>query len=1238
MKRCNQPIAFGLLLLGGTLAAPLSAQTAPAPVAPANDEEIVKLSPFEVSASKDVGYQALETLAGTRIRTNLADVGSAISVVTVEFLNDVGATDNGTLLQYTTNAEVAGTHGSYAGLGNATSVDETTSLRIPENYQRVRGLAPADKTRDFFTTDIPWDSFNVDRIDIQRGPNSILFGLGSPAGIINASTHSADFRDGGQVAFRVGSYGSARSSLDLNQELVHNVLAIRVDGLWNDQKFEQKQAFDNSKRYYGALRFDPKLFNDPSYHTSIKVKFENGDTKANRPRIIPPSDSLTPWFRPVNNSSLTGGMGKLVLNNAYGIGAQPQNTNPWLTAAINQQQAIWMVDGATASTYQIMGGYINNGFLNSTGGFAGAGSSAQNQTYSDQFYGVNSLQSFATNAKTPGYQYGQFRQQSLLDPSIFDFYHNLIDGSTKSEFERWTAYNIDLSQTAFDDRLGIDVSYDRQKYIGGGQALLGNPTLTIDILQHFLDLSANPNFGRPYILGGPGGGSSYRSDRTFKRASIYGELRASDFLHNDFLVKLLGKHRINLVGSDELYQTENRTWQMYANSRAWAAYWNATDGSSDNINDRPPVAAIYLGPSLASASSAQNAHISAIGAPVTLQSGNVYTFNSTWTGLGLAAGQTYASPWTLPANLTPVFNTTVALTQASNPANYVGWNQNFQDNLIVDNNDTNQALTTHAAKSYRETKSYAGSWQGFMWNDAIIPNLGWRYDEVQSKSVTAQNVTLNRGELDQGSNYSLPSVYSGDYKNHSTAGGLVVHLNKLFGAKDPLPIDIGLSYNKSNNFQVTDARVDVYGKPIANPTGTTKEFGVTLATKDGKYSLRVVKYETKIFGGTTTLNLQPLNSVIVQGLKFRNVFLYQLSGYTWDTREQTDDTAGKRYFWTPAYLNAAGRPVADLTGTPAPVPAGSTLETQAQADAHRDASIAAWNSIQSTLDAAGYFKAWNFTPTTLSALTTRSVYAATLTTVGSTDGKPIPAAQYQPVISSLASYSANNTPVGEAVTADSTSKGYEFELTANPTPNWRLEFNASQTEAIQKNVGGTTLDALVNYMDTQMAGYAGDMRQYNGNYVPGNELRYNYASWRSQYTLLKLQEGSNVPELRKWRFNLVTNYSFTNGLLKGAGVGGGYRWEDKVVIGYPVIPGTGVLANFDLSKPYYGPSEGAVDLWVSYERKLSKALTWKIQINVRNAFAKNGLIPISVEPDGQTWASVRTKPVQEWFATNTFSF
>ena len=71
-----------------------------------DDPKIFDLSPFTVSENESVGYAATSTLAGTRIKTDLKDLGAAISVVTEEFMEDVGATDALSLLSYTANTEV----------------------------------------------------------------------------------------------------------------------------------------------------------------------------------------------------------------------------------------------------------------------------------------------------------------------------------------------------------------------------------------------------------------------------------------------------------------------------------------------------------------------------------------------------------------------------------------------------------------------------------------------------------------------------------------------------------------------------------------------------------------------------------------------------------------------------------------------------------------------------------------------------------------------------------------------------------------------------------------------------------------------------------------------------------------------------------------------------------------------------------------------------------------------------
>ena len=168
----------------------VSGQVAPAPATPdAPDEPALVLSPFEVQASSNEGYLATSSLAGSRLNTNLKDIASPISVITPQFMQDTGSRNLNDLLIYTTNTEVNGVNGNYTGvdLGKDGASSQNGNLRNPQSGNRVRGLGSADITRNFFATDIPLDAYNTENIEIQRGPNAILFGLGSPAGIINGT-------------------------------------------------------------------------------------------------------------------------------------------------------------------------------------------------------------------------------------------------------------------------------------------------------------------------------------------------------------------------------------------------------------------------------------------------------------------------------------------------------------------------------------------------------------------------------------------------------------------------------------------------------------------------------------------------------------------------------------------------------------------------------------------------------------------------------------------------------------------------------------------------------------------------------------------------------------------------------------------------------------------------------------------------------------------------------------------
>lgn len=93
-------LALAAASLAPAAASPQTAEPAPEP---ATDENIVTLSPFEVTSSSDVGYLAGNTLAGSRLNTDIKDTPASIDVFTAELLTDLGASTLGDALAYANN-------------------------------------------------------------------------------------------------------------------------------------------------------------------------------------------------------------------------------------------------------------------------------------------------------------------------------------------------------------------------------------------------------------------------------------------------------------------------------------------------------------------------------------------------------------------------------------------------------------------------------------------------------------------------------------------------------------------------------------------------------------------------------------------------------------------------------------------------------------------------------------------------------------------------------------------------------------------------------------------------------------------------------------------------------------------------------------------------------------------------------------------------------------------------------
>src|SRR5690606_25224180 len=224
--------------------------------AAAADDSVVTLSPFTVQSERDTGYRATGTLSGTRINTSLRDIAVSIQAITPDFLEDTGITSSTELLQYTTSTEVAGgAGGNFAGndLGTAAAIQTGDDNRRTEpTTPRVRGLTNASTSRGLFPSVIPFDSYNISRVEINRGANSVLFGLGSPAGIINYNVNEAQWRNTNKIELKVDEYGTARQVLDVNRVLFDNKLAVRIVGLNDETKYQQEPSFRDDRRYFAT--------------------------------------------------------------------------------------------------------------------------------------------------------------------------------------------------------------------------------------------------------------------------------------------------------------------------------------------------------------------------------------------------------------------------------------------------------------------------------------------------------------------------------------------------------------------------------------------------------------------------------------------------------------------------------------------------------------------------------------------------------------------------------------------------------------------------------------------------------------------------------------------------------------------------------------------------------------------------------------------------------------------------
>jgi iron complex outermembrane receptor protein len=174
---------------------------------PTPADAVVRLPEFAVSGSVADAFRIPDTVSGTRIRGQLLDTPMSVAVISNELIRDVGADSMYDATRY------------FSGVSNGRGTGPGGIL----DRQDFRGFESFSRTVDGLSTFlIPgnigfqanFDPQFIERIEIVKGPDSILAPTGSPGGSINVITKSPRGTPSNDLTVQMGNYNAGKVTVD----------------------------------------------------------------------------------------------------------------------------------------------------------------------------------------------------------------------------------------------------------------------------------------------------------------------------------------------------------------------------------------------------------------------------------------------------------------------------------------------------------------------------------------------------------------------------------------------------------------------------------------------------------------------------------------------------------------------------------------------------------------------------------------------------------------------------------------------------------------------------------------------------------------------------------------------------------------------------------------------------------------------------------------------------------------
>jgi len=218
-----------------------------------DDADTIELSPFQVSTTSDSGYRAGNSVSATRIDTPIKDLPFSISAFTEQFIEDIGAHE---LLDVVSFAP-----------GVTSGAKEFTQ---GTNRFSIRGFdGDVTPQRNGFVGNRYVDSGNVQRVEVVKGPASLLYGQITPGGTVNYITKRAERRNFTRVKGEIGTDHFWRADLDINRTFADGRVSGRLIGAYENRLAWADPSGGDSRLMAGSIELAP------TRSVSLFVEFES---------------------------------------------------------------------------------------------------------------------------------------------------------------------------------------------------------------------------------------------------------------------------------------------------------------------------------------------------------------------------------------------------------------------------------------------------------------------------------------------------------------------------------------------------------------------------------------------------------------------------------------------------------------------------------------------------------------------------------------------------------------------------------------------------------------------------------------------------------------------------------------------------------------------------------------------------------------------------------------------------